>query len=239
MPTILIIAAIAGALLLFSKTSEGKQLLNSVSPVTWYVPTDSDLNTIQNNYPEHGKYRTYALHSLAALQITTDLFDPNSKFCQAAGVAEVAPVVGQKIGEGLQAASIAASIGSKFATIGSEALQLSTKALSAIPIIGSVVSGFTMAFGFIQAKHAAAVKKENMVACPIVPAINAQFIQINSDLRSRKITGAQAMGMLQQMQVNANQVFSQDPHAGIVEQLTHITDGIIKVFALIIQKTGV
>ncbi len=240
MPTIIIVVIAGVALFLFSKTSEGTSLLNSVSPITWYVPSQDDLNQIQNNYPEHDRWRGYALHSLAALQITTDLFDPKSRYCQ--GI-QTGSLVTQKIGQGIglgvgAATALDTSVGSTLGLAVGVGTTLGSIA-SAATVVGLIATPFIIAFGMIHAHHAAAVSKENAVACPIVPAINAQLSGIDSQLRSRKITGAQAMTLLLQLQSNANEVFAIDPHAGIIMQLTHVLDGIIKVYQLIIQKTGV
>ena len=252
MTALLIIAGIA-ALLLFSKTSTGQQLLSSVTSalpsVTWYVPTDADITNIVNRYRgSHDKYWNYLFNTVKALQITSDLFNPASSFCQAVGYGSTttdptgaSPLISQQLGQGVNEAMLGVNTvravgnlaeGASFATsaVGS--------ALKAVPIVGAVITPFLMAFNFISQHHAAAVKKENLIACPLVPQINAIFSNIKSQLYERQVTGAQALAALQQLQQNAAKVASADPSSGAIQLIMDGVNGIVDNFTLIIQRTG-
>src|SRR5487761_810685 len=220
MGALAIIGGLAGlGVLLASKSGA----LTGSSAPKLYALTDADATAIQQNY-ENGRTRggngnfrvdgtSFAdwMHQ-AILTLRVTVYTPD-KYCQG-----TPPSGGSILQLGItgagSAVGYATDIGNSASPLAGGLTGMLGSLSSALPVIGTVIGIFTGVMSFIGAHHAAAVRKENAILCPLLPAINQAFANLEAKMRTGAANGAAVNQEADQIVTEGNQVISQDPSSG-------------------------
>jgi hypothetical protein len=223
--------------------------LSSLTSPKLYALTEADATAIQQNY-ENGRtsggngnfvvdgvsFAAWMHAAILTLRITVYTKDtycggvarPAGSTVLAAGLAGV--------GFGLAAAE---QIGNSASTLATGIVGTLGSLSSALPIVGTIIGVFTGVMSFMAAHHAAAVKLENQILCPLIPALNQALANAEAAMRSGQANGAQTKSTLDAIVNETEQVISQDASSGalqaIGEQVRAVRDG----FYTIVQNSGI
>jgi hypothetical protein len=239
---VLIAAGVAGAALLAAKS--GALPIPGISAPTIYALTAADVQSIAQNYSDgRSNYvirDTNASYTLAAAMATAirtlriSVYTGDG-FCS--GVARPSGnsilAAGQTVNLGTAGVAVAGS------AISGGAAFAATTIGKALPIIGSFVGLFTGVMSFISAHHAAAVKLENQILCPLIPAVNQALANAEAAMRSGKANGQQTLANVAQIVQETEQVIAQDSSSGALHAVGEEIHAISDAFSLIVEKSGI
>ncbi len=246
MGTLLIIGALAGGgLLLASKTGA---LASLTGGPKLYALTDADATAIQQNYGNgrvsggNGNFRvggqTFAQWMHQAILTLRVTVYTNDKFCQGAPPSGASVLQLGITGAG-SAVAEATNIGNAASPLAGGLTGFLGSASNALPIIGTVIGIFQGVMSFIGAHHAAAVRKENAILCPLLPAVNQAFANLEAKMRSGALNGSQVNQEADQIVTETMQVISQDPGSGALHAVGEEVEAVRDAFALIVSRSGI
>jgi len=248
--TAAIIALLAGAgILIAGKSGRIPGLAAITGGPTLYALTDADATAIQQNYQNgrtvggNGNFRVDGVsfadwmhQAILSLRITVYTKDT---YCSG----QARPTGTSVLQLGTGAAGFAVTAGE---TVGNAASTTATgftgflgSASSSLPIIGTVIGIFSGVLSFMAAHHAAAVKLENSILCPLIPALNQALANAEAAMRNGSANGTQTKAAIDGIVNETMQVIAKDPSSGALaavgEQIHAVRDG----FYMIVEKSGI
>lgn len=214
-----------------------------------YALTDADATAIQQNY-QNGRtvggngnfivdgvsFASWMHSAILSLRLTVYTKDT---YCSG----QARPSGTNVLQLGLGGAGFAVAEGE---SIGNAASPLATGFVgtlgslsSALPIVGTVIGIFSGVLSFMAAHHAAAVKLENSILCPLIPAVNQALANAEAAMRNGSANGTQTKAALDAIVDETMQVIAKDPSSGALaavgEQIHAVRDG----FYMIVEKSGI
>lgn len=216
---------IGGAAALYLLSKGGSGILGRILAPKLYQLTDADISTIAHHY--HDGTNSYVIQDTNARYSLADAMHRSIQnlrieayvgdgFCQGVGVS--------KSVEADQAAS----------NLAARAAQADPE-----PISHTILAITSKIFGFISAHHAAAIRKENAILCPLVPSLNSQYAYVEQQMRSGKFNGQQVIEAIDQIQQQAHSVIAEDSSSGALHAVGEEVDAVTEAFTLIVQRSGI
>lgn len=251
MGIVLILVLIGAGILVAGKSGAIPGLAQLTGGPSLYALTDADANAIQQNYENgrtvggNGNFRVDGLsfaqwmhQAILTLRITVYTADT---YCTGQGPRPAGSDV-----LALGALGAAGQLVQGATTIGDNASPLATgltgllgSASNALPIIGTAIGLFTGVMSFIAAHHAAAVKLENSILCPLIPALNQALANAEAAMRNGSANGPQTKATIDAIVNETFQVIAKDPSSGALSAVGEQIDAVRDAFYLIIQNSGI
>lgn len=250
MGTFAIIAALAGVGIFVAGKSGAIPGLSALTGgPRLYALTDADATAIQQNYENgrtvggNGNFRvdgqtfaTWMHQAILTLRVTVYTKDT---FCGGQPRPSGASVLQLGAGGAGFAVNVAEQIGNNASTTATGFSGLLGSASSSLPIIGTVIGIFTGVMSFISAHHAAAVKLENSILCPLIPAVNQALANAEAAMRNGSANGTQTKATLDGIVTETMQVVSRDPSSGALSAVGEQIHAVRDAFYTIIEKSGI
>lgn len=250
MGTAAILALLAGAGILIAGKSGAIPGLSALTGgPTLYALTDADANSIQQNY-ENGRtvggngnfvvdglsFAAWMHQAILSLRITVYTKDT---YCS--GQARPTGTSVLQLGTGAAGFAVTAgeSIGNSASTTATGLTGFLGSASSALPIVGTLIGIFSGVLSFMAAHHAAAVKLENSILCPLIPAVNQALTNAEAKMRNGSANGTQTKAELDAIVDETMQVISKDPSSGALAAVGEQIHAVREAFYTIVEKSGI
>lgn len=250
MGTAAIIALLAGAgILIAGKSGAIPGLASLTGGPTLYKLTDADATAIQQNYQNgrtvggNGNFRVDGVSfadwmhaAILSLRITVYTKDT---YCSGTARPSGASVLQTGLGGAGFAVNVGEQIGNNASTSATGLVGMLGSASNALPIIGTVIGIFTGVMSFISAHHAQAVRLENSILCPLIPALNQALANAEASMRNGSANGTQTKATLDAIVDETMQVIAKDPSSGALSAVGEQIHAVRDAFYMIVEKSGI
>jgi len=253
MGALTIIGLIAGGIFLASKSGAIPALSNAIGTLTGgpklYALTDADATAIQQNY-QNGRtsggngnfqvdgqsFATWMHGAILSLRITVYTKDT---FCSGVARPSGASVLQTGLGGAGFAVNVGEQVGNSASTSATGLVGLLGSASNALPIVGAIIGIFTGVMSFMSAHHSQAVKLENSILCPLIPALNQALANAEAAMRSGSASGTQTKATLDMIVNETEQVISKDASSGALQAVGEQVHAVRDAFYTIVENSGI